>query len=162
MNLYFHLDLLKIMRDRERRFTYRSDEIEVEFIGTEQHIGAMIPVKHKFPITVGLQRHERQGGSGSGIEVDPLISDAVFPQDPSQHVAELVVAELSDERGSSAEAGDGDGDVGGSAAGGFEEARGFGEGDAGLGGDEVDEHLAEADDEWFLAGGCHQICWNDY
>lgn len=30
--------------------------------------------------------------------------------------------------------------------------------EAGFGGDEVDEHLAEADDEGFLAGGCHQIC----
>ena len=70
-------------------------------------------------------------------------------------MTELVVAEFSDEGGSSTETRNGDGDVSRSAAGGFEEAWCFGEGDAGLGGDEVDEHLAEADDQWFVSVGCH-------
>jgi len=62
-------------------------------------------------------------------------------------VAELVVAELANESRLAAESRDGDGDVGGGAAGSLEETRGLGEGDAGDGRDEVDEHLAEADDE---------------
>jgi len=67
-------------------------------------------------------------------------------------VAELVVAELANESGLAAESCDGDGDVGWSASGSLEETRGLGQGDAGDGGDEVDEHLAEADDETATGG----------
>jgi len=61
-------------------------------------------------------------------------------------VAELVVAEFANEGGLAAESRDGDGDISGGAAGGLQETRSLRQGDAGDGGNEVDEHLAETGD----------------
>ena len=63
---------------------------------------------------------------------------------------------LTNEGGATSETRDCNGDVGRSTAGSFEKPWGLSEGDAGFGGDQVNEHLAEAHDEAFLSGGRHR------
>ena len=49
---FFHPTKKKKKTERKRE-TYRSNEVEVEFIGGEKHIGAGIPVKHELTVSVG-------------------------------------------------------------------------------------------------------------
>jgi len=86
---------------------YRSDES----LRREKHVGARVPIEHELPFTVRSESDECQGGSCSRVEESSLVGDAVLRQNSSEHEAELVVSEFSDEGGVASEPSDGNGDV---------------------------------------------------
>lgn len=67
---------------RERKRTYRSNKLKVEFIGGQQHISARIPIEHEFTLSVRTKGHERQSRPGALVEQDSLTIDTVLLQYP--------------------------------------------------------------------------------
>ena len=146
------------------------DQAHVELRFSQQHVGARVPVEHEFPLPVLLERHESQRRPCMGVEANPLTVHSVLLQYLRQHMPKLVVSHLqhknqslismklklklkkekekkkkspnlADKGGVTAEPGDGAGDIGRSAAGGFEESGGLSQGNAGNVRDEVDQHF---------------------
>ena len=126
-----------------RGLTYPLDELDVELVGGEEHVGAGVAVEHELALAVGAEGDEGERGARAGVEDDAAVVDAVVAEDGGEHAAELVVAELADEGGPAAEARDGDGDVGGRAPGRLEERRRLRQRDPRHGRHEVYQHLAE-------------------
>jgi hypothetical protein len=98
--------------NRSKNQVYPLDELDVELLGGEEHVGAGVAVEHELALAVGAQRDEGEGGARPGVEDDTAVLDTVVAEDGLEHAAELVVPELADEGGLAAEARDSDGDVG--------------------------------------------------
>lgn len=136
-----------IFRERERERAYGSDELDVELVGAEEHVGAGVTVEHELALAVVAQSDKGEGGAGALVKVDAAAIDAVLFEDPGEHTAELVVSELSDEGSLPAEPGNGDRHVGRGPAGRLDEARRLRQRHPRHRRHEVYQHLPETDNQ---------------
>lgn len=71
-----------------------ADQVQVELVGGQQHVGGRVAVEHELPLAVGLEGDEGESRARVLVVEAALRVDPVLLQDVHQHVPELVVAEL--------------------------------------------------------------------
>ena len=92
------------------------DEVVVEFVGAQEHIGAGVAVEHEFPLAIGSQGDKGEGGAGGGIVAHAANVYACFGDGVGEHVPKFVIAHFADKGGRLPQFGHPSGDVGGGAA----------------------------------------------
>ena len=122
-----------------------SGHLDEASVGGEEDVGPRVAIEADVLLSVAAGGDEGEGGAGAGADAEGAGVHSRGVEGPAEELAEGVVADLADEPGADAEAGEADRYVGRGAAGCAGKGGEIGEGDVLVDGDEVYQQLTEGD-----------------